>query len=143
MRISKQTKDAIRTLVFLTRSDQVLHAIPDIASAVTMTDATAFKLIPSLVRAGFLETERGRGGGVKLAVDPGDISVGNVVRALENIQGAGGADDQSVILDEMVGDAFSAFLDILDGNTIADLASGQRSDLDVQRSGTVGGASQS
>ena len=140
MRISKQTKDAIRTLVFLTRSDQVLHAIPDIASAVTMTDATAFKLVPSMVKAGFLETERGRGGGVKLAVDPSDISVGDVVRALERIQGVGGAGDQSEILDDMVDDAFSAFLGILDGNTIADLASGQRSDLSAQQSSTANGS---
>ena len=121
MRLSKQTRDAVNTLVHLARSEGRLLSIPEIAEACSMTEATAFKLVPALVRAGLLTTERGRGGGVRLDRDPSEISVGEVVRAMENLQGA--ADNGSSGLERLVDDAFEAFLEILDDNSIADMAS--------------------
>ena len=41
------------------------------------------KVVQSLQAAGFVATFRGRGGGVELARLPGDLTVGEVVRALE------------------------------------------------------------
>lgn len=119
MRISKQTNDAVRVLVFLARSETELHAITDIAKACDVTKFNAFKLVPVLVKAGFLVTERGRGGGVKLALSPAEISVGAVVRELEVLHRSA---ETAGVLDNMVDDAFEAFLQILDENTIADLA---------------------
>ncbi len=119
MRISKQTNDAVRVLVFLARSETELHAITDIAKACDVTKFNAFKLVPVLVKAGFLVTERGRGGGVKLALRPAEISVGAVVRELEVLHRSA---ETAGVLDNMVDDAFEAFLQILDENTIADLA---------------------
>lgn len=119
MRISKQTNDAVRVLLFLARSETELHAITDIAKACDVTRFNAFKLVPVLVKAGFLVTERGRGGGVKLAMSPADISVGAVVRELEVLHRSA---ETAEVLDTMVDEAFEAFLQILDENTIADIA---------------------
>ncbi len=120
MRLSKQTRDAVNTLVHLARSDGQLLSVPEIARACDMTEATAFKLVPLLVKANLLQTERGRGGGVRLQRDPAEISVGEVVRAVEAMQRSneGGPTD----FGRMVDDAFEAFLEILDENTIADMA---------------------
>lgn len=121
MRLSKQTRDAVNTLVHLARADGRLLSIPEIADACGMTEATAFKLVPLLVKANFLKTERGRGGGVRLDRDPAEISVGEIVRAMETLQGA--ADDGASGLERIVDNAFDAFLEILDENSIADMAS--------------------
>ena len=120
MRLSKQTKDAVNTLVHLARSDGRLVSVPEIARACGMTEATAFKLVPLLVKANLLQTERGRGGGVRLQRDPAEISVGEVVRAVEALQRSTG--DGPNDLGRLVDDAFEAFLEILDENTIADMA---------------------
>jgi Rrf2 family nitric oxide-sensitive transcriptional repressor len=41
------------------------------------------KLVQNLSRRGFLSTRRGKGGGLKLAVDPRDINVSAVIEAVE------------------------------------------------------------
>ena len=133
MKLSKQTKDAVAVLVHMARLDGAPVAIPQIAQACAMTPAATFKLVPILVRAGFLETDRGRGGGVRLAMRPEMISVGTVVRRLEQRPG----EEAERPLDSLVGEAFEAFVGILDRNTIADLSRGTgAADRQASRGGT-------
>lgn len=134
MRLSKSTKDAIAILVHLARrEDDSTMSIPQIADACGLTPAVTFKLVPVLVRAGYLVSGRGRSGGVRLARAPGDIPVGEVVRTLEQTpQTDLNTVEAGTDLEAMIGDAFEAFVSILDQNTVADLA-GPSGATDVTR----------
>lgn len=55
----------------------------DIAERHGISYAHVQKVVQSLQAAGFVDTFRGRGGGVVLSRPPGEIRVGEVVRALE------------------------------------------------------------
>ena len=131
MRLSQKTKNSVSVLVFLARSADRHSTVPEIAEGCEITEFNTFKLVPLLVRTGFLKTIRGRKGGVVLAKPAEEISVGAVVRATEDRfqeaypAGSGGADREAITFDALVDDAFLAFVEILDRNTIAELAGGK------------------
>ena len=130
MRLSQQTKNAVSVLVLLAKAADRSVTVPEIAESCGITEYNTFKLVPLLVRGGFAKTIRGRNGGVQLAQPAEDISVGSVVRAVEHKLLSAGAGDQSepvdseVSFEAMVDDALLAFVEILDQNTIAELARG-------------------
>ncbi len=130
MRLSQQTKNAVSVLVFLARNPDGTPTVPEIAEGCGITEYNTFKLVPLLARTGFLKTIRGRNGGVVLAVPAAEISVGAVVRATEEelqaAYSAGGGDGAqgAVTFDALVDDAFLAFVELLDRNSIAELAEG-------------------
>lgn len=124
MRLTQQTKNAVSILVHLARTPGRSPTVPEIAQACGITENNTFKLVPVLVRAGFLNTIRGRNGGVILARPADEIPVGEVVRATEgSLQSAGEqAASDTMTFEAMVDDAFLAFVEILDRSTIAELA---------------------
>jgi Rrf2 family nitric oxide-sensitive transcriptional repressor len=102
------------------------------------------KIVHELGKAGYVETVRGRGGGFRLAHDPAEITVGEVVRLTEapiELVECFNADTNSCPLigvcrlSTTLDAALDAFLQVLDGVTVADLA-GNRGDL-VARLGAV------
>ncbi|MEO1206647.1 MAG: Rrf2 family transcriptional regulator [Pseudomonadota bacterium] len=124
MRLCKTTNDAVRILVDCARSGDDLVKVAEISDRLGITPQNTFKIVHLLSRAGFVSAVRGRYGGVRLAAPAADIRVGQVVRAIEETASAarrekalGGED-----FDQMVGDALEAFIQVLDANTIADMA---------------------
>lgn len=89
------------------------------------------KVAQSLIHAGWVEGVRGRRGGLRLAVDPASIRIGDVVRQLEgdqNIVPCLDAERASCVfagackLTGLLGRAAAAFTAELDRTTLADLA---------------------
>jgi Rrf2 family protein len=124
MRLSQQSKNAVSVLAYLARAPERARTVAEIAAACGITEYNAFKLVPLLVKGGCLRTIRGRKGGVMLARPAADISIGAVVRLTEETLRAAGHDDggQAAGLEQVLDEAFLAFVEVLDGNTIADLA---------------------
>ena len=83
MRLTKHTAYALRILTHLALSGDRRVPVPELAGALHVTEGNATKTVRALSAAGFVATARGRHGGLKLARDAHDISVGAVVRALE------------------------------------------------------------
>lgn len=127
MRLSQQTKNAVSVLAFCARTPEKTYTVAEVAAGCEITEYNAFKLVPLLVRTGFLNTIRGRNGGVCLARPAEEISIGSVVRATEErLQDTGGkTTKKKPTFDDMVDDAFLAFIEILDRSTIAELADGK------------------
>lgn len=125
MRLSQQTRNAVSVLVQLAKAANRSLTVPEIAKACDITEYNTFKLVPVLVRGGFLRTIRGRNGGVELAIPADDISIGSVVRATEQSLQTDAMDakagDSQASFETMVDDALLAFVEILDQNTIAEL----------------------
>jgi Rrf2 family nitric oxide-sensitive transcriptional repressor len=90
------------------------------------------KVASLLGREGYLETIRGRSGGVRLARPPEDITVGEVVRITEAPLELAECFNPETNTCPLIGAcnlsrtwhrALEAFLDVLDNITIADIAS--------------------
>lgn len=82
MQLTEHTDLGLRVLMLLAAVDDQLPAA-EIAQRHRSSYSHVQKVIQSLQSAGFVETFRGRNGGVRLARSPEAIRVGDVVRALE------------------------------------------------------------
>ncbi len=86
MQLSLRTDFALRMLMALaTREDLV--SIDWVADQYDISRNHLAKIAQELAASGFVETVRGRNGGLQLARPPSEINVGDVVRKLENTEG--------------------------------------------------------
>lgn len=83
MRLTTHTDYALRVLIYAAVSPAHTCTIEAIATAYGISRNHLMKVVRGLGEKGFLETLRGRGGGLRLARDPSEIIVGDVVRAME------------------------------------------------------------
>lgn len=130
MQLSLKTDYALRMLMALAAEEGLL-SIDAIADRYAISRNHLAKVAQHLHAAGFLDTVRGRNGGLMLARSPEAINVGAVVRELEQMDGfvaCMGGSAQCVIdglcgLKPALGGALEAFLAHLDGFTLADITS--------------------
>ncbi|MFN7167604.1 MAG: RrF2 family transcriptional regulator [Pannonibacter sp.] len=83
MRLTAYTNYAIRTLMFCALHPGRIVRMEDIAEAHGISKAHLMKAARQLGQLGYLENMRGRSGGVRLAMPPGEIVIGEVVRHTE------------------------------------------------------------
>ena len=86
MQMNLRTDYALRMLMALAAKEEVV-SIDSLAEHYDISRNHLAKVAQDLAAAGFIETQRGRGGGVRLARAPSDICIGHVVRSLENTEG--------------------------------------------------------
>jgi Rrf2 family iron-responsive transcriptional regulator len=136
MRLTRQSSYAIRTLIYCAVNAPGLSRIGDIAKAHAISELFLFKLIKPLVEAGLIETVRGRKGVIRLGRPANKITLLDTIRLTEeNFALAecfeGGGDvicplADNCDLNAALHEALSAFFEVLDGYTIADLAGKRR-----------------
>lgn len=85
MRLNVQTDYAIRVLVYLSKTPGSITSVSEIARHHAISVEHLRKVVQRIATAGWVETRRGRGGGVRLVVAPHTISVGDVVRHMEPV----------------------------------------------------------
>ena len=84
MRLTMYTDYSLRVLLYLgVRDRQALSTIQEIADSYNISKNHLMKVTYDLGKHGFIETIRGRGGGIRLAMAPEDIGIGDVVRKTE------------------------------------------------------------
>ncbi len=83
IRIGKMTDYGTLIMTYLARDPEKLHAAHEIAQAVGVTLPTANKVLKTLARAGLLESQRGIRGGYLLSRMPEDITMADIIGALE------------------------------------------------------------
>ncbi|WP_368184304.1 Rrf2 family transcriptional regulator [Aestuariibius sp. HNIBRBA575] len=83
MRLTVRTNLAMRVLMFCAVHPGVKVRKRQIAESCNASEAHLGMIINQLSQTGFIETMRGRGGGIRLACPPADITVGRVFRVFE------------------------------------------------------------
>jgi Rrf2 family nitric oxide-sensitive transcriptional repressor len=130
MRLTTFSDYAFRVLIYLGSAPQSLATIADIAKAYGVSENHLMKVVHQLAQLGYIETVRGKGGGMRLARPASEINVGEVLRATEDgfaiveCLGEGGSDcriARACALKGALGEAVEAFLATLDRYTLADL----------------------
>ena len=84
MKHTRHADLALRVLMYLRVAPGRRGSTAGIAAAHRVSHAHLDKVVRRMAEAGLVETVRGRGGGVQLTRDPRSITVGDVMRAMED-----------------------------------------------------------
>lgn len=129
MRLTAMTDYAIRLLMYVACHQDRLCTIGEIARAYHISEPHLMKITHRLGQKGWLETVRGRNGGMRLARRPAEISLGAVMRDTEKdfelVECFGSNNDCPLAghcgLAVAIDGALREFLRYLDGYTLADI----------------------
>ncbi|MEK3805931.1 Rrf2 family transcriptional regulator [Bacillus sp. FSL H8-0547] len=131
MRLTNYTDYSLRVLIYLASKEKgELSNIKEIADAYHISKNHLMKVTYELGKMKVVETVRGRGGGIRLALNPEEINIGAIVRQTE--------DDFNLVecfdpernmcaispackLKGVLHKALKAYLEVLDSYTLADL----------------------
>jgi Rrf2 family protein len=86
MMISQTAEYALRAIVWLAGHSTAARGTPEIARATQVPPGYLAKVLQTLARASLVKSQPGRGGGFVLARSPQEISVLDVVNAVEPVQ---------------------------------------------------------
>lgn len=84
MRLTALTDYALRLLMHVGQHPDRLCTIGEVAQRYGISEAHLMKVTHRLAQGGWIETIRGKGGGMRLARLPRDIGLGDVVRDMES-----------------------------------------------------------
>lgn len=129
MRLTTMTDYSLRLLMYVGQHPERLCTISEVAQAYGISEAHLMKVTHQLGLHGWIETVRGKGGGMRLARAPAEINVGEVVRSIEpdfNLVECFSTGNTCVLtnhceLTTLLGGAINAFIGHLSEHTLADL----------------------
>jgi Rrf2 family transcriptional regulator, nitric oxide-sensitive transcriptional repressor len=84
MRLTDYTDYALRVLLYLSVRPSGLSTIQEISDAYGISKNHLMKVVQQLGELGWVETVRGRNGGLRLAARSHDLTIGDIVRKTEN-----------------------------------------------------------
>lgn len=131
MRLTRYTDYSLRVLIYLAVRPDGFGTVQAIADAYGISRNHLMKVVQELNRRGYIDTVRGKGGGMRLRLAPEKINVGRVVRDMESdlaLVECFGPDNRCVITPEcslknMLADALGAFMAVLERYSLADIVS--------------------
>lgn len=134
MQLTMHTDFALRVLMYLSVRRDRLCRVSEIARDYRISRNHLVKVVNRLARAGFVQTHRGRAGGVALAREPEAIRIGDVLRhtegAFEPVEcfriGNRCPITSACPLPPILSEAYRNFVATLDRYTIADLTARRR-----------------
>ncbi len=135
MQINAFTDYSLRVLMYAAVHTDRLCTVEEIAGAFNVSRHHLVKVVNHLQHLGYVDTQRGRSGGFRLARAPHDIRVGEVVRRTEGSLAIVECFDRRTNrcpvvracgLKGAMAEALDAFLAVLDRHTLADVVAEPR-----------------
>jgi Rrf2 family nitric oxide-sensitive transcriptional repressor len=134
MRLTTYTDYTMRVLVYLSLHRQELVTISDVARSYNISQNHLMKVVHQLALNGYIETIRGKGGGMRLAREPEDINLGELTRITEGNHGLLECTDgpsscciqPACALVGILREAHAALYAVLEEYTLADLIKPQQ-----------------
>jgi Rrf2 family transcriptional regulator, nitric oxide-sensitive transcriptional repressor len=87
MRLTTFSDYSIRVIMYLGIQPGELVKISDIANAYNISENHLTKVVHQLAQKNYIETVRGKGGGLRLVRDPKTINIGELIRETEGDAG--------------------------------------------------------
>jgi Rrf2 family nitric oxide-sensitive transcriptional repressor len=87
MRLTTFSDYSMRVIMYLGLQHGQLVTISDIAQAYNISGNHLTKVVHQLAQRGYVETVRGKGGGLRLVRDPKTINIGEMIRDSEGDSG--------------------------------------------------------
>ncbi|MCE4958080.1 RrF2 family transcriptional regulator [Macrococcoides caseolyticum] len=129
MKLTLYSDYSLRVLMYLARKEERTQ-IDEIAKFYNISKNHLTKVVNNLGTLGYIETTRGRGGGIRIKMAPEEINIGKLIRSTEEhftlvecfdpetntcpIAGICG-------LQNVLGEALQAYLSVLDKYTLQDV----------------------
>jgi Rrf2 family nitric oxide-sensitive transcriptional repressor len=138
VQLTRYSDYSLRVLIYLALDPERLVTIEEIAQSYGISKAHLMKVVHQLGLNGYVETVRGRGGGLRLGRRPEEITVGEVVRSTEenmalvecfDPESSRCAIEPACGLRSLLHEALDAFLAVLDRHTLGDLVARRRKPL--------------
>ena len=130
MRLTRHSDYALRVLLYLGAPEEGLGTIGAIAQRFGISRNHLMKVVNRLAAYGYVETLRGKRGGIHLAVAPEEIRIGALLRRTEedfslaecfNPRGQRCRIEGTCAVRALLGEALDAFFEVLDRYTLDDL----------------------
>lgn len=130
MRLTTRTNLAMRALMFCAVNPERIVRKHEIAEACNASENHLAQVVNTLAQRGFIETQRGRSGGLRLARPMDQIGVGEVLRAFEATLPFAECFDldsntcplyEACLFREALLEALEAFYASMDRRTLADM----------------------
>ncbi len=130
MQLTRYTDYSLRLLMLLGLRSGKLLTIQRVSDAYGISRNHLVKIVNQLSSLGMVETNRGRKGGIRLAMDPKEIVVGRLIRELEPTLRIAECFDEKTnncvisavcMLKPALNRALGEFFRVLDDYTLADL----------------------
>jgi Rrf2 family nitric oxide-sensitive transcriptional repressor len=130
MKLTAFTDYSLRVLMYLATDATRRATIAEIAESFGISENHLVKVVHFLGKRGWIETVRGKGGGILLAMPPEQVNIGRVVRDAEGSampaecfseDGGRCVISGACRLKAVLGEAVRAFHGVLDGYTLADI----------------------
>lgn len=129
MKLTNYSDYALRILIYLGLKKEKLSTITEISDCYRISRNHVVKIVHHLGQLGYLDTMRGKHGGIRLARAPEMINIGEVIRHTESTMDIVECFSEqntcvicdSCVLRSIIAEALAAFMTVLDGYTLADL----------------------
>lgn len=130
MKLTAFTDYSLRVLIYLAADTTRRATIAEIAASYGISENHLVKVVHFLGKRGWIETVRGKGGGILLAMPPAQLNVGRVVRDTEGAAEPAecfSADGGHCLitgpcrLKNVLAEAVKAFYAVLDRYTLEDI----------------------
>ena len=147
MKLTTFSDYSLRVLIYLAVRDDVLSTIGEIADAYDISRNHLMKVVHNLGVLGYLETVRGKHGGVRLAMAPKDINIGALLRETEDTRSLVECFDQEhsrctidpvCALRGILEQALTGFFAVLDSYTLEDVVRNRKRLRTLLTSGSPG-----
>jgi Rrf2 family transcriptional regulator, nitric oxide-sensitive transcriptional repressor len=133
MRLTSFTDYCLRVLTYVGAKGDTLSTIDEISDAYGISRNHVMKVVYRLGQLRYLETIRGKTGGMRLLRDPETINLGRLVRDMEEnldlVECMAGGDcciEPACALKGILNESLKAFLSVLDRYTLSDLLRPQK-----------------
>jgi Rrf2 family transcriptional regulator, nitric oxide-sensitive transcriptional repressor len=134
VKLTLYTEYSFRALIYLGLRPRELVTIQEVSERFDISKNHLMKVVQGLAHLGYVETVRGKHGGIRLRRPAREIRIGEVVRRMEadfEVAECFGANNACAIagcctLAVALNDALAAFFGVLDGFTLEDLLKPRR-----------------